>query len=130
MIEELKVVLDTIGDLGASAVWLAIGFIGLKLVMYLSTTGAIVFLVKMFIEKLHNYAITPPPPPHPAPQVKEKDIEIQGMCITADGTYQHVIETLKLTKAHVNTSSGMYLHSKDAGWLRNAVEEKIKREGE
>ena len=49
MIEEIKLVLDSIGDLSGVALWVVGFFLVFKLVVYLSTTGAIVYLVKMAI---------------------------------------------------------------------------------
>lgn len=51
MIEELKLVLDSIGDLTGVALWVVGFFIVFKLVVYLSTTGAVVYLVKLAIMK-------------------------------------------------------------------------------
>lgn len=49
MIEEIKLVLDSIGDLSGVALWVVGFFLVFKLVVYLSTTGAVVYLVKLAI---------------------------------------------------------------------------------
>ena len=115
MIEELKLVLETIGDLGTSAVWLAIGFIGFKLIMYLSTTGAVVYLIKMSIEKLHNYLTSP--------SVVD-DVKIKRMVINGS-VYSGIIRCLEDVRARRESNGSEYFHSSDVEWLKKAIEEKI-----
>jgi hypothetical protein len=57
MIEELKYLLDKIGDVSGFALWIIGGFMLYKLVLYLSTAGAVVYIAKLFILKCHD-AIT------------------------------------------------------------------------
>lgn len=59
MIDELKQLLDLVRELPELAVWSLLGFATYKLVVYLSTTGSIVFVLKLLIEKCHS-AITSP----------------------------------------------------------------------
>lgn len=125
MIEELKLVLETLGDLGASAVWLAVGFLLFKLVMYLSTTGAVVFIAKLLIERVHS-VMTQKKEPEPV-----RDVQLQGICITHDGTYDGLIGLIRSLSAQLNesrTSGYFFKHNLD--WLSDAVAEKFARESQ
>ena len=48
--------------------------------------------------------------------------------ITIDGTYEHVVESLKIVRAHIDDAGGSYIHTNGAVWLRNAIIDKIKKE--
>lgn len=50
MIEELKLVLDSLGDLSGIGLWVVAFFIAWKLVIYLSTAGATVYCFKLLME--------------------------------------------------------------------------------
>jgi hypothetical protein len=62
MIEELKQLLDVMKELPELAIWSVLGFGIYKLVVYLSTTGSIVFILKLAIEKLHDMKTRDPKP--------------------------------------------------------------------
>lgn len=132
MIEELKAILDLLGDVSGIALYVFISWLIFKLVIMLSTTGSVVYLTKLGFDKLVLVIANRYDSLIKLDEVKKQkiitDVDIQGLCITSDGTYHHVVESLKLVKQHVNTIGGSYLHSEGAVWLRQAIEEKIKNE--
>lgn len=67
MIEELKVLLDMLGNVDNIALYILGGFAVYKLVIYLSGVGAAVMLTKLAINKLHDYKTQP------------KKIDVSGM---------------------------------------------------
>lgn len=62
MVDELKFLLDQIKDVPSVALWMIGGFLFYKLVAYLSTTGAIIYIVRL----LCNLAIEWQTKPRPA----------------------------------------------------------------
>lgn len=106
MIEELKLVLDSIGDLTGVALWVVGFFIVFKLVVYLSTTGAIVYLVKLAIVKGHDFL------------TKDQIIKhkFEGHFID-DGVAAEFGDLLNECK----TSTGVYIHSSDIRILKKAL---------
>ncbi|RKZ79104.1 MAG: hypothetical protein DRQ35_04825 [Gammaproteobacteria bacterium] len=130
MIEELKAILELLGDVSQIGGWVLGGWLTFKVIILLSTTGAIVFISTLGIKSLRQVIsewIS-------SSEVKSgrgekvKDMEIKGICITADGTYEHVVESLKIMRSHVNTASGSYIHHDGADWLRRAINDQITRE--
>lgn len=133
MVEEFKAILELLGDVTQIGGWVVGGWLVFKLIILLSTTGAIVYLTSKGIQALRQCiseaiassekkAITPPPP------IPREEIEIKGLCITCDGTYEHVIDSLKMVRGHVNTASGAYIHAEGADWLRRAIMDKIDKD--
>lgn len=137
MIEELEKLLDLLGDVTSIAGWVLGGFILFKLIILLSTTGSIVYLSKMGMSLLKEHLDLRSNNLIEKEKESKKatvtDVEIKGLCITSDGTYERVVESLKLVVSHlteINDYEYTYIHANGATWLRQAIEEKIKRDKE
>jgi hypothetical protein len=112
VIEELQLVLDSIGDISGVALWVVIGFLVYKIIIWSSTTGAVFVLTKLFIERLFTWLT--PPPGQPRITGLSKGM-IERLCITSDGTHEDLIVELRrlgITK---------YIHSQDVDWLREQI---------
>jgi hypothetical protein len=59
MIDELKQILTMVEKVPETVLWVLFGFAVYKLVVWLSATGATVMLVKLAIDKLHDYLVRP-----------------------------------------------------------------------
>lgn len=120
MLEEIKMILDAVDDVAGLGLWALIGFVAYKLIIYMSTTGAIVFCVKLIVEKLHDSA------------TKEKKItwDLDGIAI--DGfTKVKLASVLLLVHGRSRSRSlgGLrYLHEDDVEWISSAIKEKLERE--
>lgn len=134
MIEDFKMILDMIAKLPNFAIEVLLGFGIYKLVVYLSTTGSVVFISRMLIEKIHD-AHTRPKPPQEI-NFKFEDIY---MCGTSEKDIQDILTDLARngTSAKIHSgeaysgsySRGQYIHSQDTKWLKDAVMEKVKKDG-
>lgn len=123
MIEELKFILDAIGDLSGIALWVVGGFIAYQLIMYLATTGAVVVLVRLAIERLHSWATAPR-----QPKIREFGDFVCRICITCDGTDVRVANLLRRLVGKGVGIPTSYLHAESADWLEEAINEKEERE--
>lgn len=121
MIEELKVLLEMLAKVPNAALW-AVGAVFLyKLTIYLATTGSVVMVLRLAIERLHSYkaeSLKPlPPPPPPPPQ--EHVWKIEGLCITTSGD---VVPRLKSLLEQLAQDGGSpYLHKYHIDWLNDAI---------
>ena len=113
MIEEIKLVLDSIGDLSGVALWVVGFFLAFKLVVYLSTTGALVYLIKLAIVKLHNFLTT------------EKVVKytIGGHFINTEtkARYDRLLDSMKV-------STGSWIHGSDIDRLEDALKAAAEKE--
>jgi hypothetical protein len=124
MIEELKLILDAIGDLTGVALWVVAGFLAFKLITYLATTGAVVILVRLGIVKAHDIFS------RMSGRVKVVRVRssARDICIRHDGTDDRLIAVLHRLRRRPGSSATGFLHSSDVDWLSDAVAEKMKRE--
>ena len=129
MIEELKAVLDLLGDVTGIAGWILFGWLTVKLVILLSTTGAIVYCIKIglfSVKEVIEKGIDANLKKHAVPKRKEiTDVKISDLCITVDGTYENIIHSLRVVRDHMNQGGGKYIHSDGADWLSDAIKQKI-----
>ncbi len=111
MIDELKLILELIVDLSGVAVWVICGFILYKFVVFSATSGAIVYLLKMAMDKLYSYLM------------REKIIKVRigGHFINDEKRFMELIECSK-------RSTGSYIHDSDIEWLEKAIKEKNERD--
>ena len=134
MIEELQAILELLGDMTGIAGWVFGGWLAFKAIILLSTTGAIVYLTSLGINRLSQWLeLTTKASVDKdkiSKQVTKEDIIIKGMCIIDDGAYDFVVDSLKRVKNHVNAGNGSYIHSGGANWLHDAVAEKIERDNQ
>jgi len=134
MIEDFKTILDMIAKLPNFAIEVLLGFGIYKLVVYLSTTGSVVFISRMLIEKIHD-AYTKPKPPQET-IFKFEDIY---MCGTSEKDIQDILTDLARngTSANMHTgevysgsySRSQYIYSQDTKWLKDAVMEHVAKVG-
>ena len=114
MIEELKTLLDMVAELPTMALWLLGGFFLFKLIVYLSTTGAIVYGLKLLFDTVITCWKTERPPRKFQQSVKLDDEVID------DVTKERFLTFLKRCKK----TTGIYLHNTDLRWLEEAVRDK------
>ena len=115
--EELQALLDSMGKLVESVptagLWILLGFAVYKSVIYLSTAGSIVFLIRLTITKFHDYKTLPEPP---------KELKL-GSLTLGEGTELRLISCLCAIRENSN-----YIHDSDVDWLSAAIREKKERE--
>lgn len=117
MIEELKQLLTIVEKMPSMVLWTLFGFAVFKLVIYLSTTGSVVFIIKLVIERWYSWATRMPEP---------KRVSLDDIWITSNGTYEKFkLTLLKLKKDHLS-----YLHDTEVLWLQDAIKEKLYRENQ
>ena len=120
MIEELKQLLNVVEKMPEMVLWVIAGFGIYKLVVYLSTTGAIYITLRLLIEKIHDAKTRP--------QVKTVEVSLDKRFIINDGTLIRFYEVIDLVHMHRSKESAFpssYLHGRDIEWLRNVVKEAI-----
>ena len=129
---ELKMFLDLLGDAAEIGGWVIGAWLTFKAIILLSTTGSIVYLTHLGIVSLkdviNKYIVSKRELADIQKRPLVKDVEIDGMCISCDGTYEHVVQSLKMAKTHIDTAGGTYIHMRGAKWIRAAIEEKMLRE--
>lgn len=128
MIEEIKMLLDAVGDVADLGLWALLAFVVYKLVIYLSTTGAIVFCIRLAIERIHQILIA-----KNQRRLREAELEKapqswdMGGLPFEDSVRKRLERAIK--EAHEHRSPNLnYMHNSDADWLAVAVKEKIERE--
>jgi len=110
MYEELKMVLELLGDLGAYAVWVAVAYFVFKL----TTLASYVLLAKYFITKVWEWAM------------KEKE---QSTVLSIDGYLIDGASGTKLLNAILEVREySRYIHVSDVQWLQDAIQEKKERD--
>jgi len=113
MIEEIKLVLDSIGDLSGIALWVVGFFLAFKLIVYLSTTGAIVYLIKLAIVKLHNFLT--------AEKIVKHTIDGHFMSTETKEKYDRLLDSMKI-------STGSWIHNSDIDRLEDALKAAAEKE--
>lgn len=125
--EELKLLISMVSDLPQMALWVLIGYLLYKLAI----VGSIFGVIKLAIDKLHDYKVTQKTlPPVKQPIVLE-DL-LNGICISSDNTRQLLIAQLRRIggKGLGYKSDSQYIHERTVGWLREAIDDKINKEAE
>ncbi len=133
--EELKILVQMVADLPNTAIWVLLGYFTYKVFV----VGSVYGVIRYGITALQTMITTAKKEntvqaKEKTEQIKEgkkitiKDVEIDGMCISSDGTYDLVIRCLRKVKNHVKTAGGRYIHMEGAEWLYTAIREKIERE--
>ena len=146
MAEELKEIIDMIAKVPETALWILGGFALYKIVTYLSVTGSIVVVLRTAINKYHAIQVK-------KQEVKQAEIEqplkpklvnLEGIMITTDGTYENFKRFLKEEIAGVISGEASrkiyekriqsgdpsmffpyptseYIHNRDLQWLMDVV---------
>ena len=110
---ELAELVKLVEKLPNVTLWILAGFGVYKLVTYLSITGGFVFVSKLIVEKLHDaYRLK---------QTKNpiKEVELKGVFISHDGTYQRFLQELSMVKG-----DGPYIHGYHVDWIHDAIQDK------
>lgn len=107
MIEELKVLLDMLGNVDNIALYVLGGFALYKLIVYLSSAGAIIFTIKLISGYVHDIAIKRIEKP------REIKLSLVGVLINekAEHNLRSLLNEIK---------DGRYVHSSDIEELRLA----------
>lgn len=115
MIEQLQMVLTTIGDLGEYAVWVVMGFFIWKL----ATLASILLCIKFGIQKFHDMVVKN----IDRPQMNVTEIKINDHVINHDGTPEYFMALI----AEMKTSDLSYVHKSHIDFAITAIKEKRAR---
>ena len=129
MLEELKFLGELLQKFPETALWVLGGFALYKVVMYLSMTGSITFVLKLLIEKAHDAYVRKVTKPEAPPPPKEVTF-LEGQVISHDGTRSRLERILR---QHLRNSGNKgiistHIHSCDVDWFEKAILEKKARE--
>lgn len=108
MIEELKALLDVLAQTPQYALWGVAMFIAWKLIIYLSTTGAIVYCVKHIVDAIRSMHSKK----FDAPEEAIHTYKLDGYTI-GDGT--------QLLAAIAEWSDGSYIHTSEQQVMAKAL---------
>ena len=113
MMDELQQLLNLVKELPELTIWVLAGFGLYKLIMYLSATGSVVFILKLLIERLYQAHAN-----RMEKGGKPRDVDMSGHFITSDGTYKRFLSLIDCMK------DSTYLHKYHVDYLIDAVAEK------
>ncbi len=111
MYEELKMILELLGDLGAYAVWVAVAYFMFKLV----TLASWVLLIKYVVTKIYDYAIAN----------KKEVFKLDGHFV--DSSRESFLSFVESIKGADGIQS-QYIHSSDIEFVKKAIKEKQDRD--
>lgn len=114
MIDELQGLLDVLKETPEMALWGLALFIGWKLIVYLSTTGSIVYVLCLAINKLAEHGQRP-----------EQPKTVNWSCDSF--TINNCRESFEATVIRI--SDDQYIHKHHVQWLDDAITEKLHRDG-
>lgn len=121
--EELKLLIGMVADLPSMALWVLIGFLLYKL----AVIGSIYGVIKLFIDKTHDWLITRKTQPTQVREIQLQDV-FNGITITSDDTMKKLlVQIRRLAGKNVRLGSD-YIHSCSVQWLREAIDEKERSE--
>lgn len=112
--EELKLLVDMVGNLPSMALWVIAAFWGYKVIVI----GSLYGLIRFAIDKLHSWLTLR------KTQTVDVDVRmlLDGQTIT--GTKEALIAQLQRAKR----ASGIYLHASDVQWLSDAITDRIEKD--
>jgi len=116
--EVLKELMEVVKDMPDMALWVLVGFAAYKLFV----VGSIYGIIRLIIVKAHSIMTKE--------QIVKKEITLDGMCITSDGTEKRLIaqiDRLRSCRKDFNPAS-KYIHSGDVDWLQQAIDEKKEKD--
>lgn len=111
MYEELKMILELLGDLGAYAVWVAVAYFMFKLV----TLASWVLLIKYVVTKIHDYAVTK------KNEVKKEVFELDGHII--ESSRNKLLSFIESIKGADGIDS-MHIHDSDLEFVKKSHQRK------
>lgn len=111
--EELELIVEMIAKLPQTALWVLVGFWAYKVIII----GSVYGLIRFAIDKLHSWLM----------QRKLQPVDVRlvldGHCI--EGTKEGLIVQLE----RVKRATGRFVHDSDVEWLRQAIDDKIAKDG-
>jgi hypothetical protein len=113
MIEELKMILDSIGDLSGIALWVVGAFIAYRLIIMLAVTGSAVFIARLLIEKLHDAFVRNSPT---IEEITQRRIELKRRDVITGVDFSIINSLLR------DYRSKSYFHQGDIDRLQSALE--------
>ena len=118
LIQDLKILIEAVEGMAGAALYLVVGFILYKLIVFGSTTGAVVFILKLLITKLHSVITSPKIVIH------ERAIQLDDHIIThtSDDNAERLLEVIRRVKTLKNTE---YLHKSGVDFIIHAIEDKL-----
>ena len=118
--DELKLLIDAVAGLPTLTLWILIGY----LIYKLAVIGSIYGVIRYGIEKFVQWKTTP------KNELINKTIQVQGISITHDGTFDALMGQLgRITGKNINIDT-KYIHRQSVQWLCDAITEKELRESE
>lgn len=115
MMDEIKQLIEMIAKLPQLAIWVLVAFWAYKVIVIGSVYGVIRFVV----EKVHSWLVTP-----------KHDLIKQEVRLLVDGeVISGAKDSLMAQLQRVKKRTGIYIHQTDVDWLRDAISEKLQREG-
>lgn len=111
--EELKLLIEMVGKLPQTALWVLLGFWAYKVIV----VGSIYGLIRFGIDKLHSWLIKP------KFELVQAKVVLDGHVI--DGTMDALLGQIERLKR----TTGTYVHAPDVTWLREAIDAKLALEG-
>ena len=116
MIEELRGLLAALEHVPNAAMWGVGIFLAYKMILYLGTTGSIVYVLKLAIERFYaGYCASKNVPPN-----------FNSVSITSDGTGERIKQLVSSIRSGTGSD---YLHGFHADWLEDAIRRQKERFG-
>jgi hypothetical protein len=120
MIDEIRELLQIVEKLPELTLWVLAGFGGYKLIIYLSTTGAMVVIARLAINKIHDA--------YTNPRAQAVEYKIRNHFIDEETMIS--LETLmsRLKYSRILGRHSSYIHANDVNFLIQAYDEKVARD--
>lgn len=114
--EELKLIVEMIAKLPQTALWVLIGFWAYKVIVI----GSVYGLIRFAIDKLHSWLTKP-----------KHEMVTHDVRMMLDGeAVSGAKEALVVQLQRIKRRTGQYVHGSDVDWLRQAIDDKIAKDGE
>lgn len=107
--EELKLLIEMVGKLPQTALWVLLGFWAYKVIVI----GSVYGLIRFGIDKLHSWLTKP------KYELVQAKVMLNGHVIS--NTMDELLGQLERLKR----TSGAYIHGCDVDWLREAIDAKL-----
>lgn len=118
--EELKLLVEMVANLPSMALWVIAFFFIYKV----AVVGSIYGVIRFVAGKVHDVIVA-----RKAREVEYKEIRpmLDGMCILGITRDELVAQIHRLTGRGL-TSKSEYIHRQSVAWLREAIDDKIKKD--
>jgi len=115
--EEIKVIIEALGGVGETGVWLVVAFLFYKL----STLASILYVVKIAIDRIQKWALTK----KTTVNVVERPIMLDNHIITH--TDERNAERFVAALKKLKPEESLYLHNKQIEMFEEAVDYVLKK---